>query len=209
MYKFKNFVHPLFGSNTYLIYKENSDDCVIIDPTDVVIRDLTRFLETENLNPKCIINTHGHYDHISGIDILRNIYKIPLYIHELEEILLKNPQYNLSIYVGKSLIIKDVQYYVKENDEILGFKIIHTPGHTPGSICLKLENMLIVGDLIFVDSIGRVDLPLSSEKDMKISLKKILSYVNENTIILPGHGRIFKLEDLKRKNEILWNFISC
>ncbi|MEO0144458.1 MAG: MBL fold metallo-hydrolase [candidate division WOR-3 bacterium] len=208
MYKFKNFVHPLFASNTYVIYKENSNECIIIDPTDIAFRDLAKFLENNNLKPISIINTHGHYDHISGIDLVRETYKIPLYIHKNEEEFLRNPELNLSIYLGKNLIIKPAEYYVNDNDEIMGFKIIHTPGHTPGSICLKVENILIVGDLIFLNSIGRVDLPLSSEEDMRNSLIKILNYIDEDTTILPGHGRSFKLEDLKRENEILWSFIN-
>ncbi len=204
---FQKFVHPLFGSNSYVI-QDNNKNCIIIDPTDITSSHIIRFIESNNLRPICIINTHGHYDHISGDEIIRDYFKIPLFIHQNEVELISNPNFNLSIYFGKSIIIKCIDKYLNEGEEIMSFKILHMPGHTPGSICLKGQNLIIVGDLVFLNSIGRIDLPLSNESDMKNSLKKLLRYVDEDTMFLPGHGYTFKLEDLERENEILWSFIN-
>jgi len=207
MYNFEKFVHPLFNSNSYVIYN-NEKECIIIDPTDISSIHIINFIQKNNLKPICIINTHGHYDHISGDDILRDFFKIPLYIHKEDEKFLLNPELNLSIYFKKPLIIKHADKYISENEEIMGFKILHMPGHTPGSICLKSDKIIIVGDLIFSNSIGRVDLPLSDEEDMRNSLRRILNYINEDTIILSGHGKVFNLETLKRENDILWSFLN-
>jgi len=206
MLRFQRFTHPIFGSNSYVIYNEN--DCIIIDPTDISSKHIINFIKANKLKPICIINTHGHFDHISGDDILRDYFKIPLYIHKEDEIMLFNPQLNFSSFVGKPIIIKPPDNYLDENDEIMSFKILHMPGHTPGSICLKHENLIIVGDLVFNNSIGRIDLPLSDVKKMKTSLRRFLEIIDENTIILSGHGKIFNLKELKKENEILWSFLN-
>ncbi len=206
MFRFQKFTHPIFGSNSYVIYEES--DCIIIDPTDISSRHIINFIETNKLKPLCIINTHGHFDHISGDDILRDYFKIPLYIHKEDETMLSNPQLNFSSFVGKPIIIKPADNYLDENDEIMSFKILHMPGHTPGSICLKYQDLIVVGDLVFTNSIGRIDLPLSDEKKMKISLKRFLEIIDEKTIILSGHGKIFNLQELKKENEILWSFLN-
>jgi len=206
MFKFQKFTHPIFGSNSYVIYKEN--DCIIIDPTDISSKHIINFIEANKLKPICIINTHGHFDHASGDDILRDYFKIPLYIHKEDEIMLFNPQLNFSSFIGKPIIIKPPDNYIDENDEIMSFKILHMPGHTPGSICLKYENLIIVGDLVFSNSIGRVDLPLSDDEKMKKSLRRFLEIINEKQVILSGHGKIFNLEELKKENEILWSFLN-
>ncbi len=207
MYQFQKFVHPLFGSNSYVIQDDNRS-CIIIDPTDITSSHIIGFIESNNLKPICIVNTHGHYDHISGDELIRDYFKIPLFIHKDEIKLISNPNFNLSIYLGKSMIIEHIDKYLNEGEEIMSFKILHMPGHTPGSICLKSQNLIVVGDLVFLNSIGRIDLPLSSESDMRNSLKKLLNYVNEDTMFLPGHGSAFRLEDLERENEILWSFIN-
>ncbi|MEO0223775.1 MAG: MBL fold metallo-hydrolase [candidate division WOR-3 bacterium] len=206
MFKFQKFTHPIFGSNSYVIYEEKN--CIIIDPTDISSKHIINFIESNKLKPICIINTHGHFDHISGDDILRNYFNIPLYIHKEDEVMLSNPELNFSSFIGKPIIIKPPDNYLDENDEIMSFKILHMPGHTPGSICLKYENLIIVGDLVFTNSIGRIDLPLSNVKKMKESLKRFLEIIDEKTTILSGHGKIFNLQELKKDNEILWSFLN-
>ncbi|MCS7245605.1 MAG: MBL fold metallo-hydrolase [candidate division WOR-3 bacterium] len=204
--QFKKFTHPIFNSNSYIIY--DSQNCIIVDPTDIASQHIIYFVEKNNLKPICIVNTHGHYDHISGNDILASYFNLEIYIHEEDSKFLSDPSLNLSTYYKEKFVVNSKLRHINENQRFMNFKIIHVPGHTPGSICLKYENMLICGDLIFSDSIGRVDLPLSSEKDMKMSLKKIMNYIDKNTIILPGHGKFFYLENLYRENEILWSFIN-
>lgn len=206
MQRFQKFIHPLFSSNSYIIYR--NQECIIIDPTDITTPHIIKFIENNHLKPICIVNTHGHYDHISGDITIREHFKIPILIHKDEFQIISNPNFNLSIYFSKPLIIKDIDEYLNEGDEVMGFKILHMPGHTPGSICLKSENLLIVGDIIFSDSIGRVDLPLSNEKDMQASLRKLISIVNEDMLFLPGHGNTFNLSTLERDNEVLWSFIN-
>lgn len=204
--QFEKFTHPIFGSNSYVIY--DSQNCIIVDPTDIASRHIIYFIEKNNLKPICVVNTHGHYDHINGDDIVASYFDLEVYIHREDSKFLLEPSLNLSIYFKEKFIVKSKLKYIDENQELMNFKIIHTPGHTPGSICLKHDNLLICGDLVFSNSIGRVDLPLSSKEDMKSSLRKVMNYIDENKTILSGHGKVFNLKDLYRENEILWSFIN-
>ena len=173
-------VGPL-GTNCYLVEDESTKDCLIIDPgdsTEIIIKNL----EDKGLQPVAIVITHGHWDHVGANKKLKEKYNIPIMMNEADLFGLKITD---SPPPDKSL---------KENDEIkaggLTFKILQTPGHSPGGISLysATEKVVFTGDTLFKGTFGRVDLPGSSPEAMVFSLQKLLALPHD-TKVYPGHGR--------------------
>ncbi|MDN5342735.1 MBL fold metallo-hydrolase [Oceanotoga sp. DSM 15011] len=159
------------GTNAYII-----DEKIIIDPGYGISNYINKEKEYD------VWLTHAHFDHIKGI---KEIKVKNLYLHPKDYELLKDPEKNLSIYTNEPFTI-DIPY--KDISNITRF--IHTPGHTPGSIIIILENNLFTGDTIFSDSIGRTDFPGSSYEDMEKSLIKVKEFLQKNKNIkniYPGH----------------------
>ncbi len=167
-------------TNCYLVEDEKSREVLIIDPGDEAPK-ILKVLRERKLKPLYIINTHGHPDHASGNLELKEKIQIPILIHEFDASMLS--------FIGSP----KADRFLKDGDQInlggLTFKVLHTPGHTPGSISLysEVEKVLFSGDTLFAGGIGRIDLPYSSPKDMAPSLKKLLSLPPE-TKVYPGHG---------------------
>lgn len=166
-------------------------EVVIIDPGDDATRIESVIVENK-LVPCAILLTHGHFDHILGCHYLKQRFKLPIYAHENEKEILLNPAYNLSYIVGSEVTV-NCDGYFKDGDVLefgdLSFKVIHTPGHTPGSSCfLYGSNILFSGDTLFKDSYGRCDLPLGDEKQIFESIKNKLLVLPKSTKVYPGHG---------------------
>lgn len=195
-------VGPIF-SNCYIVGQPNSS-AFIVDPGDEKSK-IKKIIDKYKFNPLFIINTHGHIDHIKE-DISFNI---PVYIHKLDAHLLKNPQLNLSSFlscpftVGPEIDIRELEDrdYIEFIDKRLD--VIHTPGHTQGSICIKFENYLFSGDTLFSKSIGRTDFAGSSSDQLIGSIKKKLFNLDPDTIILPGHGSRTTLREEMQENPFL------
>lgn len=156
---------------------------MIIDPGDdpeYIMAHLTQ-------KPAMIVVTHGHFDHIMAAYALQLAYNIPFYIHEKDIFLLSRMQSSAKHFLGLPYVDP------APTPSPLSIPFIHTPGHTPGSISLKFDNALIVGDTVFADgSVGRTDHAYSNPLKLSMSIKKIRSYPT-GTKILPGHGEEFSL----------------
>ena len=188
--KYKIFsVLPEFGTNTYLVWEENSKEAMIIDPAssaDLLLN------EIKDLNLKYIVNTHGHGDHIGGNKFLKENTQAQLVIHEQDAQMIIDPRQNLSTHWGAQLISPEADIKLKDGDFLeLGEKkitVIHTPGHSRGGICLLVDNLLFCGDTLFAHGIGRTDLPGGDYATLINSIRIKLFILDGETIIFPGHG---------------------
>lgn len=178
--------------NCYFVIEDDTNNAIIIDPGAEADR-LIQIIEKENIKPKYICLTHGHFDHIGACKELKEEYNIPIVICEGEEVLIENPQNNLSSMINQNINFK-ADIVLKDNDifkfgDNLSFKVIKTPGHTPGGMCLYFENenVLFSGDTLFYGSIGRTDFPYGNSSDLIKSINK-LKTLPDNTVVYCGHG---------------------
>ena len=203
MLKIKNIISGQFEVNCYLVYDGTTKACIIIDPGEddkLVIKEI----ENLELKPELLINTHGHFDHILSDDIIRKKYNIPLAIHKDDVDFLSDVNKNASYVIGKPVTINNPEIIFEKEQtyqtSFCKYSIINTPGHTPGSVCILIDNNLFSGDTVFAGSIGRTDFPCSSPSAMKKSLQKI-KQLDKNIQVYPGHGPSTNME-----NELSSNF---
>lgn len=181
-----------FATNAYIIACEQSKEAAIIDPGVDSAQAIIDLLKEEGVIPKKIILTHSHWDHIGNVAELKEKFNIPVLIHALDAPNLRKPGTDgLPMFVPIRGVEPDLLF--NEGDIIsvgnLNFKVIHTPGHTPGGVCLycKEKNVLLSGDTLFKQSIGNLDFPGGSPEEMWSSLKK-LEKLPPETKVYPGHG---------------------
>lgn len=191
MIKFKRFTQGLLGSNTYVIWDEATKQAAVID-TGNDVQLAKDVIEAEKLTLKYIILTHAHYDHIHFLPEYKETYPMAkVVIHELDNAMLGSPRLNASVLFGPAHVYDKADVSVQDGDELLLgdaiLSVIHTPGHTPGGICILTENMLFSGDTLFYAGFGRTDLGAGDVKLMAASIDKL--YAMDPTItVYPGHG---------------------
>lgn len=181
-----------YGANSYILTCEDTKESVVVDPGGES-EDTIKALTEGSLKLKYIVLTHGHGDHIGGVLDLKEKYKVPVLIHELDEELINDSEKNLS----SMLPMKEVSFESDKNlkdGEIIRFgnvelEVLHTPGHSQGCICLKSGNDILTGDTLFRGSIGRTDLyGSSSQKDLVNSVNEKLMIYGDDINFHPGHG---------------------
>lgn len=192
-------------ANCYLLIDTKSQDCIVIDPGDD-----TEYIKTivlhNNLLPKKIIVTHGHVDHVMAVWELCATWQIPFWASKKDEFLINNMSRSAQHWLGFDpgpipVVNKDLGRQKEISFEKHFFKIIQTPGHTPGSVCLYLEkeNIIFVGDLIFAGGgVGRTDFSYSNKNELDKSVEKILQ-LPPQTIFYPGHGESDTLENFSKQ----------
>ncbi|HHY90081.1 MAG TPA: MBL fold metallo-hydrolase [Clostridiales bacterium] len=191
--KYERIVTGFLETNGYVIYDENTLQAFIIDPGDEGEK-FSNYIEQNQLKLMGILLTHPHYDHIGALPFLRKKYNCPLYIHQADLKILKDPYRNGTIQNSKSPISEQANILLKDGDKIqaegISLEVIHTPGHTEGSVCFKVEgeNMVFTGDTIFNVDLGRTDLPGGSPEAMKESIQNKVSKWPDEIMIYPGHG---------------------
>ncbi|MBX5328374.1 MAG: MBL fold metallo-hydrolase [Candidatus Bathyarchaeota archaeon] len=181
-------------TNCYIVNCEETKEAIIIDPgfdDHIKAEKIFKHLNEEKLTPKFIVNTHGHPDHTCGNSILKEKFHIPILIHEYDAHMLGETGKKIAQFFGFHNFSPQADKLLHDGDTVkIGntlLKVIHTPGHSRGSISLLGKKEIFTGDTLFMGSIGRVDFPESSERDMKNSLRKI-AQLPENLTVYPGHG---------------------
>lgn len=203
----KRIVTGVYACNCYVVYN-NEKNGFIIDPGGDY-DDILKFITDEKINLEFILLTHGHADHIGAVKNLLNDFNLPIYACEDEKNLLSDPISNLSKSIPPFKPIELHQdVLLKDEEEILFYdtklKIIKTPGHTEGSICIIMDKTMFTGDTLFRMSIGRSDMPSGSYEKIIKSIKKLYS-LDDDLRVLPGHGAESVLKFEKENNPFMKN----
>ena len=185
----------MLQTNCYIAWGENTDKCVVIDPGDAPERVIAA-LESLGRTPEAILLTHGHFDHIGGVQALQEKYGCPVYLHQAD--------LTLPDRMTGGTLAGTTHY--GEGDVLslagLEMQVLHTPGHTGGCVCLICDGVMFSGDTLFAGSIGRTDFPGSDHRLMAQSLAK-LAGLPENYRVLPGHAEETMLDEERRSNPFL------
>ena len=199
MIEVKTFAVGMLETNCYLVYSKSQNTGFLIDP-GLSDKRIKNTIEKEGIRIKNIINTHGHADHTGG----NKKFGYPVLIHEYDNELLKNPPIELAFFAGPaspaSGLLKDKDV-IKDGE--IELEVIHTPGHTPGGICLKMGERIFTGDTLFREGVGRTDFDYGSEKDLLNSIKNRLMIFDDKTEILPGHGPGSTIGHERRNNQFI------
>ena len=187
----KSFEVGPVAANCYILKDIDSNEGMVIDPGGNPEKILSAIKEM-GVEVKLIALTHGHFDHIGGLDKVKKALNVPVAIHEEDGEMLTDAKKNLSAFVGAPGEMEEADVLLKDGDNIsfggCSLKVIHTPGHTPGGVCFYGGGALFSGDTLFAGSVGRTDFPGSSTEDILDSIRNRLAKVSNATKVLPGHG---------------------
>lgn len=187
----------MYQENCYLVYGNNRDTFIIDPGDDFDVIDRT--ISQNKLIPRAILLTHGHFDHVGAVKNIKDKFNIPVYMN-------MNDEHLLSFMRVKDF---DVDFDLKEINELryndVEVKCIHTPGHSNGSVCYLIDDLLFSGDTLFAGSIGRCDLPGGSSTVMLNTLSSIICNLDDNLTVLPGHGEKSTMAKEKTTNCYLKN----
>lgn len=208
--KYKVIEVGLFHQNTYIFFNEINNEAIIFDP-GAEEHLILEYIEQKKLNVKAILLTHAHVDHIGAVYDINQATKAPIYLHKDDLNLYENVSKQAQLFGLKVKNVKKVDYLLKDG-QILDFlntkiQVIHVPGHSPGSCCfffsLKTQPIVVVGDVLFMQSIGRTDL-WGGNYDLLIKfIKKSLFVLDNSTVVLSGHGSATSIGYEKENNPFL------
>ena len=194
-------------TNCYFVYREGSSKVIFIDPADYG-EQIFKAMKDNGFEVAAILLTHGHFDHIWGCSRLRQLTSAQVYAYEGEEDVLLSSDLNVSAGAGRACTVK-ANTLLKDGEEVtiedMTFKVIATPGHTKGSCCYYFEEakMLISGDTLFEESVGRTDLPTGSMSTLVRSIKDKLFELPDDVVVYPGHGDATTIEHEKKYNPFI------
>lgn len=204
--KVKKLVVGIFEANCYILWDEKDREAIIVDPGEEGER-IIEIIRKDSLKIKSIVNTHTHIDHIGANDFLGEKTGAPLLVHSADVSLLQNAELNLSALTGKDRSFSLPARVLEEGDEIrvgnFSLRVLHTPGHTPGSICLYGDNKLFSGDTLFAGGIGRTDLAGGNSKELQKSIKEKILTLPDEVVVYPGHGPSTVVDKERRCNSFI------
>ena len=190
--KVGKFVLGPVATNCYIGINEETKECFIVDPATCP-PEFVSYIKNAGLTVKAVLLTHGHFDHIMGLDALLKEFSVPVYAHEAEREVLESAQLNSSAsMLGQPYSFSGADYVTNRQElRIAGFEIlvIYTPGHTIGGCCyyIEKEKALFSGDTLFHGSVGRTDLPTGSMGQLVSSVRDRLFVLPDDTQVYPGH----------------------
>lgn len=190
--KLKVAVVGMVSTNCYVVANSQNNEIIVIDPGDDV-EVINEHIDRMHGTVKGILLTHGHFDHIMAVNELAALHHVKVYAHSIEKELLADPAINCSQGIGRPYIV-ELQETLEDNMTftLAGFriKVLHTPGHTSGSVCylFEEEGVLFSGDTVFMESVGRADLPTGNEGKLLASIQNKLVDLDDNIKVFPGHG---------------------
>ena len=222
MIQLHSFIFNDFSENTYVVWDETRE-CLIIDPGcsyENEREDLKKFIEANNLFPRLMLNTHCHIDHIFGNRWVIENYKVPFYAHHADLFLLNAAAATGKMYGMHVDPSPQPDRLIDEGDEIrFGntiLNVLFTPGHSPGSICFyheannseraSTQPVIISGDVLFQNSIGRFDLPGGDYETLMQSIFTKLLTLPDDTMVYSGHGPATTIGDERRHNPFLLEY---
>jgi len=203
-------------ANCYLIGDRSRLEGILIDPGSFTEKEHARILASikeENLKIRCIVNTHGHPDHFSGNKAMKDATGAPIWVHREDASKMTDPLLNSSRLLGHDIVSPPADKLLEEGDVVeaghVKLRVLHTPGHTRGGICLLGKGYVFTGDTLFAGSVGRTDRvdgsfnPDASWKDELNSIKNKLLNLSDETIVYPGHGPPTTIGRERRTNPFL------
>lgn len=198
-------VGPL-ETDCYIVHCSETKECAIVDP-GADPEKIIHFISESGLMPKVILNTHGHVDHVGANRDMKEKYDIPLLIHEADEGMLNHSiQSQLSFLLGAKKS-PDPDGFLEEKKIITvgnsKMEVLHTPGHSPGSVCFLAEDFLLSGDTLFCGGVGRTDLPGGSWGELERSIREKILVLPEELRIFPGHGPSSTVGQEKHSNPFI------
>ncbi len=203
-------VGPL-GVNCYILGDEKTHEAIIVDPGGNA-RDILNTLQRTGLKAKAIVNTHAHFDHIIALNEVRAATHAPFMIHTDEVPVLASAEASAGLFGMRVAPPAPAERLLKDGDQVevggLVLHVLHTPGHTPGGICLLHESQVFVGDTLFQGSIGRTDLPGGDYATLMQSIRDKLLPLPDDTTVYPGHGQATTMGEEKALNPFVRPLIT-
>lgn len=191
-----------YQTNCYVIIDKNSKDSVVVDPGDDIY-ELESFITSNGVVPLAILLTHGHMDHTAGVKFLCEKFNVKVYINKADEELIRH---NTSVF-GELPNENSVEF-LNDNDDVqfgnLKFKVIGTPGHSPGGLCFYIDGVLFSGDTLFYRSIGRSDFLGGNHETLINSILNKLMILSDETVVYCGHGPRTTIGFEKINNDYLY-----
>jgi len=196
----KMFTVGMTQTNCYIVGDTQTEEAVVIDPgfdSTAEAKGILKEIERNKFRVKFIVNTHGHHDHTSGNKMMKEATKAPILIHEYDAPLLRNPSADKVLREGDIIELSEV---------IL--RVLHTPGHSKGSIALLSADIVFSGDTLWAGTIGRYDLPGGSLEEIMNSLKNKFLILPDRLKVYPGHGPVTTIGEERRSNPFLQEFFQ-
>ncbi len=203
-------VGPL-GVNCYIIGDDKTRQAIIVDPGGNA-RDILDTLRREQLKTLAIVNTHAHFDHVIALTEIRTQTHAPFYLHVDEVQILAGVQLGAGMFGFPMAQPAPAEHLLKDGDQVqvgtMSLKVLHTPGHTPGGICLWRDGHVFVGDTLFQGSIGRTDFPGGDYGTLMRSIRDKLLTLPDETLVYPGHGEPTTIGEERQLNPFLRPLIT-
>jgi len=196
----KMFTVGMMWTNCFIVGDTETEEAIIIDPgfdNPAEAKTVLKEIERNRFRVKFIVNTHGHPDHTSGNKTMKEVTGAPILIHEYDAPLLQNPAADKTLHEGDIVEFGEIK-----------LRVLHTPGHSKGSIALLGTAAVFSGDTLFLGSIGRYDLPGGSLEEIMNSIRNKLLILPDHVKVYPGHGEVTTIGEERRNNPFLQEFLQ-